>query len=502
MSNNLLLRRRMLMQAGGSPTPTPYNEPFYVEDLSGTQNNTLTIYKVSASAPDLTIEYSYDATTWVSMGSTNGTSYASPITAAIPFNGKVYLRCATNAWATNKINATNLYGVGGNIMSLLYGSNFTGNETVFPTSSGYEFQRLFSSGYSNEEINLLYGDCSKLLIPATTINTNSFWATFYQTNITHTPIFEASTVSSFGFRETFQRCYRLQKATILVMSGTFSNLFSNITTNGYLVMASGSTATIGVPTTWTTTTSDVSVEPFDDYSTPNEYLEPFYVKDSSSSNNTLSITGTNDNPISIEYSLDGNTWQMLGTTSTTALTLTITADSKVYLRASANTWENTKINCSAVFNVGGNITSLLYGNSFTGYEKFFPIPTGSFIQTFGSSRIKSAEALILPIITFYNRSYREMFFNCQSLIDGPLISCISVGFGWSYYNGSEFSGMFQYCSSLKSVKCLLKWYKQASTFQNWITSSQVGVLYKHPNSTIWVAGSNIPSTWTTQDYNV
>ena len=102
------------------PTPGPdYSEPFYVEDISGS-DNTVSIKKSGASAPTLTIEKSLNGKTWETMGETSTTE----ITATVSANGKLYLRCLTNTCCVlsfyDRIICLSPFNMGGNIMSLLY----------------------------------------------------------------------------------------------------------------------------------------------------------------------------------------------------------------------------------------------------------------------------------------------------------------------------------------------------------------------------------------------
>jgi hypothetical protein len=193
--------------------PTDYTIPFYIEDISGS-SNTVSIKKNNNSAPTLTIEKSSDGTTWESMGSTSTTA----ITTAIPANGKLYLRCNTAAWGTinyyNVINTTGNCNVGGNIMSLLYGDNFTGNETTFPGST-YNFNYLF---YNNTYLV----NASSLLLPATTL-ANSCYAHMFKgcTALTTAPALPATTlpattISDTGcYEQMFYNCTSLTTAPIL-----------------------------------------------------------------------------------------------------------------------------------------------------------------------------------------------------------------------------------------------------------------------------------------------
>ena len=87
---------------------------------------------------------------------------------------------------------------------------------------------------------------------------------------------------------------------------------------------------------------------------------PFYVEDISGSTNTLHIVknSTGAPTVTLDYSYDGSTWTTWGTTSTTALSLNIPANSRVYLRANATqiSYDVTRYNTISAdgdFNVGG-----------------------------------------------------------------------------------------------------------------------------------------------------
>ena len=282
-----------------------YTIPFYVEDVSGS-SNTLTIKKSSSSAPTLTVEKSSDGVNWTSMGSTSTTG----ITATVPANGRLYLRCSINHWATssdysNRINMSKNYKVGGNSMSLLYGSNFTGNERTLPyvgSYSGSHFCRLFSGSSTLQ-------DAQDLLLPSETLDYYSYAYMFYQCyslktapkimatslnsqataamsymfyqcrNIVLAPKINISSVTWAIFESMFQGCTSLSTplellATTLV-GKCYKNLFSGCTSLNYIkclatdISASdctnnwlngvAATGTIITPssTSWTTGTSGI-----------------------------------------------------------------------------------------------------------------------------------------------------------------------------------------------------------------------------------------------------
>ena len=97
--------------------------------------------------------------------------------------------------------------------------------------------------------------------------------------------------------------------------------------------------------------------------------EYFYVEDASGADNTLSINGSNNAPtIEVFASTDQENWTSIGTTSATAITTTIPANGKLYLKANADVWGGeynyNNITASGNHNVGGNIMSLLYGDNY------------------------------------------------------------------------------------------------------------------------------------------
>ena len=208
------------------PAPDP-TIPFYIEDISGSEN-TVQIKKNNNSAPTLTIQKSTDGTTWESMGTTSTTA----ITATIPANGKLYLRCSTNTCGTsynyyNTINTTGNCNVSGNIMSLLYGSNFTGEETTFPSGSSYNFCCLFRD-------NTHLVDASDLILPATTLAQNCYGSMFKGcTSLTTAPALSATTLAEWCYYSMFQGCTALTTAPELpatkLADGCYGYMFANCT---------------------------------------------------------------------------------------------------------------------------------------------------------------------------------------------------------------------------------------------------------------------------------
>lgn len=195
--------------------------PFYIEDVSGS-DNTVQIVKTSISAPTLKIQKSTDGKTWESMGTTSNTA----ITATIPANGKLYLKCSANKWGNNPtyynhITVTGDYNVGGNIMSLLYGNNFQ-NKVVFPNTDTNTLTSLFKN-----DTHLI--NASNLILPATTVNGNSYSYMFYGCyGLTTAPALPATTLASSCYNSMFGGCTSLTKAPDLPATTLANYCYGNM----------------------------------------------------------------------------------------------------------------------------------------------------------------------------------------------------------------------------------------------------------------------------------
>ena len=178
----------------------------------------------------------------------------------------------------------------------------------------------------------------------------------------------------------------------------------------------------------------------------------FYVEDVSGSDNTLSITKNGDSAPTIEVfkSTDQQNWSSMGSTSTTAITATVPANGKLYLKATANAWSSSgyynSINATGDFNAGGNIMSLLYNDNFVSQTTLSANDT--FIHLFDySTNIVSAENLILPATTLSTGCYDSMFYSCIALTTAPALPATTLT-TYCYTN------MFSYCTRLTTAPAL------------------------------------------------
>ena len=153
-------------------TGPDYTEPFYIENITNSKE-TVKVYHQNNYAPIITVECSTDKIHWSTWCITDANS-----SHTLNVGEKLYLRASTNSWNGATGASNKIYGmskVGGNIMSLLYGNRFKGNEKYFPSGNTYIFYELFY--YTSVNQNKLI-DASKLLLPALSVGERCYSAMF------------------------------------------------------------------------------------------------------------------------------------------------------------------------------------------------------------------------------------------------------------------------------------------------------------------------------------
>ena len=238
-----------------------------------------------------------------------------------------------------------------------------------------------------------------------------------------------------------------------------------------------------------------------------EAVQPnyFYVEDASGSANTLSIAKSYTNAPTIEVfsSTDGNNWTSMGNTSTTAITATVPANGKLYLKATANTWANydedeeeygiNSIIASGSYNVGGNIMSLLNGDNYQS-SSFSSINECAFLGLFYrlggyNTKIISAANLVLPNNTCAS-CYDDMFVQCTALTTAPVLPATTLA-RLCYYQ------MFSGCTSLNEVTTYANDISATNCLTNWLSGvATTGDFYNLGGATYESGASGIPSGWT------
>lgn len=166
---------------------------------------------------------------------------------------------------------------------------------------------------------------------------------------------------------------------------------------------------------------------------------------------------------SMSYSLDGKTWTTLQNVDSTLVSITtptISAGGKVYWKGTGYglTYERSNnyyayFSGSGNFNVSGNLMSLIYGDSFEGKLELKTMPgrttDGHFFKFLNSStKLISAEKLLIPATKIVYRAYQEMFYGCSNMVVGPKILPATTLAAYCY------TSMFSGCSKLEKAPIL------------------------------------------------
>ena len=169
---------------------------------------TITIPAGIKSTYATSLSYSKDKSTW-----TDNIVDNTAKTISIPAtNGEnVYLKGDALTWFDEEfyeglnINSTANIDVSGNIMSLLYGDNFT-DKTTLPERCTYNFGSLFSGN-----VNLI--NAKDLELPATTLENYCYSSMFEGcTSLTTAPALPATTLATYCYEYMFSGCTSLTTA--------------------------------------------------------------------------------------------------------------------------------------------------------------------------------------------------------------------------------------------------------------------------------------------------
>ena len=167
-------------------------------------------------------EYSRDNKTWTSANNED---------IAVEAGQRVYFRATSvlTGSGRNYVRATNKYNVGGNIMSLLYGSEYIGKytieyDTVFYTLFSYEANlinahdlRLPATTLANGCYRYMFQNCTSLVnapeLPATTLAYDCYSYMFYGcTSLVNAPKLPATTLAEQCYDYMFTNCTSLVNA--------------------------------------------------------------------------------------------------------------------------------------------------------------------------------------------------------------------------------------------------------------------------------------------------
>ena len=480
----------ILWQAG--PAPDPSTEYFYVKNLTSSAN-TLSIKKNDSSAPTITVYYSTDKTTWTSMGDTDTTA----ITYSIPANSKVYLKATTDRWGGESgntiytsITCSNNFGIGGNIMSLLYGDNFSG-QTSFPSSSTYNFTCLFWGSSKLKNID-------NLVLPATTLTEGCYENIFTSCEgLTSIPsdLLPATTLAERCYQYMFYNCTGLTSVPSDLLHAT------TLATSCYANMFSGCTGLTSIPENLlpATTLADSCYHAMFNICTGLTTIP----------SNLLPATTLASGCYRAMFSGTG-----LTTIPSNLLHSTTLAD---------QCYQSMFSNCTGLTSIPENLlpattlTSFCYDSMFYICTGLTTIPSNLLHSTTlasycyrsmfkGCTGLTSIPEDLLPATTLASYCYNSMFYGCTSLTKAPDLLAYT---GTSYCYSIMFSG----CTSLTSARVYLNNADDTTlnpTNGMFTNISTTGILYKpifldHTNEWPWsrsstssTATGEYPYRWTIQ----
>lgn len=145
-----------------------------------------------------TISYRLNRESWQEM-----TSSTSGTTIDVSLGDEIEVKGANNQYSDssqyNYFYGSSHYNVKGNIMSLLYGDDFIGNN-IIPVSNAFEY--LFKS------TNIT--DASDLILPATTLKTKCYMNMFNGSTLVNSPLYlPAMTLTNYCYNNMFNDCINL-----------------------------------------------------------------------------------------------------------------------------------------------------------------------------------------------------------------------------------------------------------------------------------------------------
>lgn len=256
--NKMYLNGAIIYQNVAITHEIDYSKEYLTFDvLTG---GTINWVKHNSNAPSITISYSINNGNWIEI--TSDYSAAAPsfnVNAGdkvrIKGNNNRYCATGSTSGATqrNYYNAFRgdtiaKYNVEGNIMSLIYGDNFIGNNE-FPDTLGWNFKSLFE-----ECKNVL--SAKNLILPPTILYQSSFRALFSNSTLTEAPDLLAPTLGIACYSYFFQNTgidYVKCMATDISASACLYNWMNGISGSGTFVKKTGVTypsGNSGIPTGW------------------------------------------------------------------------------------------------------------------------------------------------------------------------------------------------------------------------------------------------------------
>jgi len=231
------------------------------------------LWKANGTNATKTIQYSINDGEWTSITSTTS-GVTIPVSAgdSVRFKGTNTRYCEQNKANYSGFEAGSAtFNISGNILSLIYGDNFIGQDIVntwaftqfFKNSKPVSAENmiLLAPSVPNSGYRAMFSKCSTLLVapkelPATTLGQNAYYYMFEDCAFTNAPVLPAASRSSACYQYMFTNCNNLNYIKCLdtnPQSGYYTGWTTNVAAVGTFVKAdnvSWTTGVNGIPTTW------------------------------------------------------------------------------------------------------------------------------------------------------------------------------------------------------------------------------------------------------------
>ena len=261
---------------GAWSPPTPVEHDYSADYLTFRVLTSGTISWKSVGNVTNTIEYSINNGEWTFITATsNGVTISAMQGDLVRFRANNTAYATSNSKYSGFEGGTATYDIEGNIMSLLYGDNFSGSTTL--PEYDYIFCSLFKKApvVSAENLVLpattlktycyrsLFSNCTTLTnapaLPATTLAKGCYQYMFEKCAITEAPALTAATLVNECYGYMFTGCSHLDKITCLATSGfgasnCLKEWVKNVASAGEFAKASNvsswTTGINGIPSGW------------------------------------------------------------------------------------------------------------------------------------------------------------------------------------------------------------------------------------------------------------
>lgn len=451
--------------------PLEFDAPLYIEAVDD----------ITVSFSLNTIEYSFDNLTW----------YELPVdtdTPTVRARRKVYFRATDLTPKVNTgIGTFSIKGgdcnVGGNPMSMLYGSDYLGQTTL----KEYSFSRLFSntsvvradklnlvaksiSGYA---YNQMFLSCKKLIaapqLPATAVGRYACQSMFYGcSSLEVAPELNFTSLGTYSCWSMFRGCTSLKVAPELPLKNLINYCYAymfcdctslinapelpatSLSSGCYQGMFSGCTSLVETPILPATTLASYC------------YNEMF--------KGCISITTP---PVLLATTIKDHCYKEMFSGCSSLLT----APELIATNLERECYSGMFMNCTSLTTAPELLST---DSSWDSYNGMFR----------GCTNLINAPS-VLPLT--HIDSYMGMFRDCVNLEVSPVIKAVTA----SQY---AFEGMFNGCSKLSRIECMYNGTSGYNYTYQWVKGvAKEGVFIKNPEAN-WTTGDDgIPTGWTVQD---